>query len=155
MNGPFFCERMLFGLPLHNELVGSFVVPCFVAQRGYTPWSQRVITLDAAFPSAMRMIDGIHHDPAHCWTNSHVTRTSGLSDRDVFVIEISDLADRGHAIDVDEPYFSRRKLHVSVGAFLGHELRRSAGAASHLRAFSGTKLDVVNGRAERNIFQRQ
>ena len=44
---------------------------------------------------------------------------------------------------------------MSVTAFLRDQLRRRAGASRHLRALAGTKFDVVNRRAERNIFQRQ
>src|SRR2546427_7668533 len=74
MNGPFFCERMLLGLPLHNELIGSFVVSCFVAQCRLTPRSHRMITLHTAFASTMRMIDRVHYHATHGWANSHVAR---------------------------------------------------------------------------------
>src|SRR5205085_9934272 len=114
MNGPFLCERMLLGLPLHNELIGSFVVSCFVAQSWLTPRSHRMIALDTAFASAMRMIDRVHDDATHRRANSHVPRTPGLSNRDVLVVQIADLADRRNTVDVHQPHFAGRKLHVGV-----------------------------------------
>src|SRR6266850_3305236 len=155
MNGPFFCERMLLGLPLHNELVGSFVVSGFVPQCRLTPGSHRMIPLHTAFASAVRMIDRIHYHATHGWANSHVARASGLSNRNVFMVQVAHLTDRRYAVDVYQPNFTRRKFHMGVAAFLRHKLRRRSRAASHLRAFSGAKLDVVNGRTERNVSQGQ
>src|SRR5213593_816442 len=100
MNGPFFKERMLLALSLHNELSGSFVVSRFVAQGRNTPGSHGMIPLHAAFASAVRMIDGIHNNTAHCRPDAHVPRPSVFPNRNVFVIEISNLSDRRHAVDV-------------------------------------------------------
>ena len=44
---------------------------------------------------------------------------------------------------------------MGIVAFLRHKLRCGAGAASHLSALTRTQLDIVNGRTERNISQRQ
>src|SRR6266542_1267514 len=88
INGPFLCERMLLRLPLHNELVGSFVVSRFVAQRRLAPRRHWVIALDAAFTTAMRMVDRIHHNAANGRPDAHMTRASGFANRDVFMIEI-------------------------------------------------------------------
>src|ERR1051325_9486047 len=112
MNGPFFCERMLLALPLHNELVRSFVVACLVTQRRHTPRGHRVITLNAAFTAAMRMIDGIHHDTAYRRPNAFMTRSAGLTDSDIFMIEIADLSDRCEAIHIHQPHFAGWQFHV-------------------------------------------
>src|SRR5437868_14253646 len=103
MNGPFFCERMLLALPLHNELVRSFVVARLVTQRGLAPWRHRVITLHAAFTAAVRMIDGIHHDAAHCRPDAFMPCWPSLTDSDIFMIEIADLSDRCEAIHIHQP----------------------------------------------------
>src|SRR5215510_7885818 len=155
INGPFFCERMLLCLPLHDELVGSFVVSCLVAKRRLAPRSHWVIPLHPAFTSAVRMIDRIHHDTANGRSNSHVAGSSSLSDGDVLMIEISDLTDGRRAIHVHQSHFARREFHVSVYTFLGDHLCRGAGAASHLSALPGTQFNIVDGRAERNVLQRQ
>src|SRR5262249_61995392 len=91
INGPFFCERMLLCLPLHDELVGSFVVSCLVAKRRLAPRSHWVIPLHPAFTSAVRMIDRIHHHPANRRPNSHVAAANRPFRRDVLMIKISPL----------------------------------------------------------------
>src|SRR5437667_3896758 len=127
INGPFLCERMLLRLPLHNELVSPFVVSCLVAKRRLAPRCHRVITLNAAFTATMGMVDWIHHNAANRRTNAHVTRTSSLSNRDVFMIEIADLTNRRSTVDIHQSNFAGRQLHVSIRAFLGHELSGCAG----------------------------
>ena len=154
MNGPFFKERMLLALPLHNELVGSFVVARFITERRHSPRSHGVVPFNSAFATTMWMIDRIHHNTSHGWPNSQVPRASGFSNSDVFVIEIPNLSDRGHAVDVHQADFARRKLHMGIVAFLRHKLRCGAGAARHLSALTRTQLDIVHGRTERNISQR-
>src|SRR5437667_6512067 len=100
MNGPFFNERMLLALPLHNELVRSFVVARLVTQRRHTPRRHRVITLHPAFTAAVRMIDRIHHDAAHRRPNAFMTRAPRFTDSHIFLIEITDLPDGCEAIDI-------------------------------------------------------
>src|SRR5262245_1464276 len=145
-NGPFFCERMLLCLPLHDELVGSFVVSSLVTKRRLAPRRQWVISLHAAFTSAMRMIHRIHHDTTDGRSNSHVSGSSGLSDGDVLMIEISDLTDGRRAIHIHQSHFARWEFHVSISSFFSDDLCGGAGAARHLGALSGTQLNIVNGR---------
>src|SRR5262245_45218912 len=105
--GPFLTERaMLFCLPLHDKLVGTLVITRFVTQRRLTPGSHRVIALDPTFATSVRMVDRIHHHTANRRPHTHMTDTSGLTQSDVLVVEIADLADRCHAIHVDEPDFA-------------------------------------------------
>src|SRR2546430_13823301 len=98
MNAPFLCERMLLALSLHDELVSSLVVSCFVAQSRHTPRRHRVIAFHAAFTSAVRMIDRVHDHATNRWPNPHMAHTASLSNRDVFVIKIAHLSDGCHAI---------------------------------------------------------
>src|SRR5262252_6989068 len=143
MNGPFFCERMLLRLPLHDELIRSFVVSRFVTKGWLSPWSHGVISLHAAFAAAMRMVDGVHNDTSVRRTNPHVPRPPSFSDRDILVVQITDLTDRRNAVDVHQSYFARRQLDVGVGSFFSNQLRGCAGAPRHLCAFAGTQFDVV------------
>src|SRR6476660_4896595 len=94
MNGPFFWDRMLFRLPLHNELVGSFVVPRFVSKSRFAPGRHRMVTLDAALTATVRMVDRIHHHAANRRTNAHVSHAARLPNRHVFVIQVSHLSNR-------------------------------------------------------------
>src|SRR5438093_10470064 len=98
MNGPFFKERMLLALPLHNELVGSFVVARFITERRHSPRSHGVVPFNSAFATTMWMIDRIHHNTSHGWPNSQVPRASRFSNRDRVVIAIPNLSGRGHAV---------------------------------------------------------
>src|SRR5688572_10330662 len=134
MKGPFLTERaMLFRLPLHDELVRPLVVAGLVTQRRLSPGRHRVITLHAALASAMRMIDGIHHHTADRRTYAHVTHTSRLAQRDVFMVEVANLSDRCHADHIHQANFARRQLYVSVCAFLRDQLCTRASAPCHLR----------------------
>src|SRR5689334_9664004 len=132
MKGPFFCERMLLRLPLHDELVSSFVVSRLVAERGLTPRRHRMISLNPALAATMGMIHGIHHDPTNRRTNSDVPVPACFSDRHVFVIEIADLTDCGRAIHIHEPHLTGWKFDVSIPGFFCNNLCGSAGTACHL-----------------------
>jgi hypothetical protein len=44
--------------------------------------------------STMRMIHGIHNDASHLWTFTQVPSSARFAKRYVFVIKISNLADR-------------------------------------------------------------
>src|SRR5262249_60335076 len=111
INGPFFCERMLLRFPLHDELVGSFVVSCLVTKRRLAPRSHWVIPLHPAFTSAMRMIDRIHHHTTNRRSNSHVAVRSGFSDRGVLMGEIPGLSHGLPAIFVYQSAFAHWYLH--------------------------------------------
>src|SRR6266545_6159303 len=89
-----------------------------------------------AFAAAERMIDRVHRDAAHVRSLPEPAAAAGFANRDVLVIEIADLADRGEALHVDLADLARRHLDRRVGAFLRHELHRRSGAASDLTAFS-------------------
>ena len=71
------------------------------------------------------------------------------------MIQISHLPNRRHAILRDFAGLTRRQLHQRVIAFFCYQLGCSASRAHHLRAFARLQFDVVDGRARRNIFQRQ
>ena len=63
--------------------------------------------------------------------------------------------DRRAAVDRDAAHLGRRKPQRRVHAFLGDQLDRRAGAAAHLAARTRLQLDVVHGRADRDVAQRQ
>src|SRR5262245_31425267 len=103
----------------------------------------------------MGMVDRIHNDTTHRWTDSHMALTAGLADGHVFMIEISNLADRRHTFDVNQANFTRRQLYMCVTALFRYQLSCRTCAPRHLTAFAGPQLNVVNGCAERNILQRK
>src|SRR4029079_13799457 len=75
--------------------------------------------------------------------------------RDVLVLEVPDLADRGVAADVHLAHLAARETERRPIALAGHELRGRAGGADHLVALPFLQLDVVNRRAEGDLRERQ
>src|SRR5690242_4108876 len=96
-----------------------------------------------AFTTAERVVHRVHRHAADVRPLAEPAAAAGLADRHVLVIEIADLADRRHALDVDLPDFARRHAHRRVGALAGHQLHRRARAARDLAALAGTQLHVV------------
>src|SRR5690348_13263259 len=103
-----------------------------------------------AFTAAERMVDRVHRHAADVRTLTEPAAAAGLADRDVLVIEVADLADRGEALHVDLADLARRHLDRRVLAFLGDQLHRRSGAARDLPALARLQLDVVQQRAERD-----
>ncbi len=97
------------------------------------------------------MVYRIHRHAAHMWTNAFPTRPSGLTKRNVFVLDVANLANRRPANQRYAPNFAGRHSQLCVVAFFGNELRKRARRPCHLATFAGTQFDVVNLRAQRNV----
>src|SRR6185437_14249040 len=82
-------------------------------------------------------------------------RASRLAVRDVFVIQVTELADSRHAIQREFPRFARGQLDQRNVAFFAEQLRRSPRRTHQLSALAWRKLKVVHHRAGRNITNRQ
>ena len=107
------------------------------------------------FTTTVRVIDRVHRDTAVGRTNTLPAITSSLTDRDVLVIGVADLAHRRHAGYEHAARFTRGQLEQCVVAFLGDQLRLSASGTNHLRTFPGPQFHVVDCGAGRNVLQRQ
>src|SRR4030095_8617732 len=75
--------------------------------------------------------------------------------RNVLVLDVAHLSDRSHAVDRHDANFAGRQPELRHPAFLGDQLRKTAGGPGHLAALARLQLDVVNLRAERNVFDRK
>src|SRR5207247_7836321 len=137
MNGPFLIERAMLLLPLHDELIGSFVIARLVTERRNSPRRHGVIALYSAFTAAMRMIHRVHDNTAHRWPDSHMPLAAGLANGDVLMIEIAHLADRGDALHIDQSHFPGRKLHVRIATLFSDKPRGRAGASTPSGAPAG------------------
>src|SRR4030095_7928457 len=73
----------------------------------------------------------------------------------VLVIEVADLADGRHALDVDLANLTRRHLDRRVFAFARDQLDGRPGTPGNLAALARTQLHVVDLGAERNVLERQ
>ena len=108
-----------------------------------------------ALATAVRMVARVHDDAADLRPLAHVASATGLAEVLVLVVEVADLADRGHAAERHPAHLARRQADLRVVALLGQQLGRRAGGADDLAALAGDELDVVDRRAERDVRERQ
>ena len=97
-----------------------------------------------ALAAAVRMVARVHDHAAHLGPAAHVASAAGLAEALVLVVEVADLADRGHAAHVDAADLAGGQADLGVVALLGQELGRGAGRAHDLAALAGHQLDVVD-----------
>jgi hypothetical protein len=57
----------------------------------------RISLAGFSLAAAVRMVDGIHDDTAHVRSPAFPPRTPRFPDRDILMINVADLADRGQA----------------------------------------------------------
>src|SRR5215470_8953674 len=136
---------------LHNVLICTLVVARLFAQRRESPGRLRMIALYAAFSTAVRMVNRVHRHTANGRTNTAPTRTACFAEVLVFMVEVADLANRGHAIHGKLPNFSRGQLDQRNVALFAEQLRRSSRRTNDLSTTSRIQLEVVNHRARRNF----
>src|SRR5712672_1836254 len=143
-------------LPTLNDLLIRSLVPAgLLAQRWESPRRLRVVALDAAFSSAVRMIHRVHGHAAHGGLDAAPPRASGLAERFILMVKVANLANRSHAIDRKLSYFTAGHLHKREIAFFTQKLRRSARGAHRLPAASRIQLQVVYHGAGRNVANLQ
>ena len=80
---------------------------------------------------------------------------AGLAAGLVLVVDVADLAERRAAVDVDPAQLARGHPDGGVVALLRKQLGRGAGRADQLAAAAERQLDVVDGRADRDLHHRQ
>ena len=96
------------------------------------------------FTTAGGVVVRVHDGTADGRTDAHVALAAGLTDVNVLVIDVADLADDGHAVRADNAHFAGGHTDLSVAVLLRHQLRGSAGGADELCAAAGVDLDVVD-----------
>src|ERR1035437_143534 len=101
------------------------------------------------------MVPGVHDYAADFGSLSHVTGAPGLAEVLVFVVQVGDLADGGHAAQAYTRDFARRKANLSGILFLGEQLSCRAGGTDDLATLAWNQLHVVDRGAERDVGQRQ
>ncbi len=80
-----------------------------------------------AFAAAVRVVNRIHYNAANFRSSSYPACSSGFSQTDVFVFDISDLSDGCRADNRNFANFARRHTHLRVIAFFGDELGKNTG----------------------------
>src|SRR5712671_253995 len=163
MNGPFLIERdMLYLLPLlamtrsDDEPSGRLGPPGSIPHGGLAPRRLgRHPRRGLALATAVRMVSWVHDHAADLRALAHVSGATGLAEVLVLVVEVADLADRGHAAKRNATHLARRHPDRGVVALLGEELGGDAGRPDDLAALAGDELNVVDRRAERDVGERQ
>src|SRR2546423_3756194 len=100
------------------------------------------------------MVAGVHGRTADLGALAQPAAAARLAARLVFVLDVTDLADGGLAADVDAAQLAARHADDRVVAFLGEQLRAGAGGPDELAAATEGQLDVVHGRTDRDVYQR-
>src|SRR6185369_10868860 len=108
-----------------------------------------------ALATAVRMVARVHDHAADLRSLAHVASAAGLAEVLVLVLEVADLADRGHAPERDPAHLARGHPDRGVVAFLGEQLGGGARRPDDLAALSRDELDVVDRRAERDVGEGQ
>jgi hypothetical protein len=98
------------------------------------------------------MIHRVHGHTAHFGSAPEPARTSRLAQANVFVINISHLADGGLALQQYSPQLSRGQLQQTVTTLLGHELHPSSGATRQLSALSCSHFHIVDNGTQGDFF---
>ena len=109
------------------------------------------------FPLAasMRVIHRIHRQPPNDRSPPHPARPSGLSDRDILMIEISNLSHGRKASAMDLPQLPRTQPDLNIVRFSTHNLCNGPGAPGQLPPLPGLQFQVMDLRAHGNEPQRQ
>src|SRR5271168_1174728 len=157
--GVVFCAsptNSLLAAAADDEHIGPLIVTRLVATRRLTPRGDRMTAARGlTFTTTVRVVDRVHRDTAVGRANALPAVASRLTDGDVLVIRIANLADRRHALDQNLAGLAGGQLQKSVIAFLRDQVHLRAGRAGHLRALARTQLDVVHDRTGRDELQRQ
>ena len=92
----------------------------------------------------MGVVIGVHDGTADSGTPTHVTLTASLTDVDVLVLDVADLANGGIAVGTHDADLAGGHTDLSVIAFLSHQLSGGTGGTHQLSAVAGMQLDVVD-----------
>src|SRR6185437_10562868 len=162
MNGPFLIDRdmsspsPLLPAPRADDQCVRARSSRPVAHRRGTPRRlRRHAGRGLALAAAVRMVPRVHHDAPDLRSLAHVAGAAGLAEVLVLVVQVADLADGGHASDADLADLARGQADLGVLALLGQQLRRGARRTDDLAALARDELQVVDGRAQRDVCDRQ
>src|SRR5262249_26202206 len=133
---------------------GARAAPGLIPLGWLAPRRHRMVALALTLATAHRMIDGVHHGPAHGGPETPPAHTPRLAHGDFFGAGIADLPPRGHALELDLPDFAGGELEVGVIALLGEELGQGARAPAELAALTGLQLRVVHQGASGTVPDR-
>src|ERR1043166_9880475 len=105
-----------------DHLLGALVLARLVTAGRLAPGRHRIAAAGSlAFTTAVRMVHRIHRHPAPVRANPFPTRSTRFTKRNVFVLDVADLADGRATLNRNAPHFPRRHTQLSVRAFRSEE----------------------------------
>src|ERR1700722_4321965 len=138
-----------------DQIVRRLFLARLVSLGGLAPRRLGMVSFRLALATAMWMVNRVHRNSTHVTALAEPSRAPGLADRNIFMVEIADLADSGAAIRLHHPLLARRQLQQRHLALFGHQLRLYTRTARELRTGSRLHLDCVNDGAERDVLEHQ
>src|SRR5208283_6208913 len=138
-----------------DQIVRRLLLARLVALGGLAPRRLGMVSFGLALATAVRMVNRVHRDSTDMTALAEPSRAPGLTDRNIFMVEVADLADGSAAIRLHHPLLARGQLEQSHLALFGHQLSLHARAARELGAGARLHLDGVNDGAERDVLEHQ
>jgi len=124
-----------------------------------TPRGHRMVTtataLALALTSTHRVIDWVHDHAADMGANPEPTAATCLAGRDIHVVGVTDLADRGVAIFIDAADFAGGEFQKRISALAVGKGGKRTRAADHLAAATWNEFHIVDLSSQRDKFQRK
>ena len=126
-----------------------------VAQRRLAPGGHRAGTAHRAFAlaAAVGVVVGVHDRAAHGGPPAHMALAAGLAYLHVLVVDVADLADRGHAAVGNVPKLPGGQPQERHAVLLCHQLGHNARRPGYLRPLAGVQLHVVDKGAGGNVLE--
>src|SRR5690606_28910126 len=112
-------------------------------------------TRSATFTTTVRVVHRVHDHTADGRALTTPTAPAGLTTVDVGVLGVTDLTNRGAVTHVHVADLTRRHPQLGVRSFLRDELHAHTRGAGDLGTATGTELNRVDHRADRDVAQRQ
>src|SRR5437667_7806272 len=147
----------LFNSPISDDhLLRTFVMTRLISARRLAPWRHRISSPGSfSFTASVRVVHGIHRHAAHVWANAAPARASGFTQRNIFVLDVSHLADSRATLDGHAANLAGRHAQLRMISFFGEQLRKGPRSPRHLAAFAGPQLDIMNLRTQGNVTDGQ
>src|SRR5271168_4791713 len=93
-----------------DQVVRRLLLARLVSLGGLAPRRLGMVSFRLALATAVRMVNRVHRNAAHMTALAEPSRASGFTDRNIFMVEIADLADSRAAIRLHHPLLARRQL---------------------------------------------
>ena len=123
------------------------------------PRGHRMVTtataLALALTSTHRVIDRVHDHTADMRSNAEPTAATRLAGRDIHVVGVADLADRGVAIFIDAADFAGGEFQKRISALAVGKGGKRTRAADHLAAAAWNEFHIVDLSSQRDRLQRK